>query len=184
MVRFVFLLLFVIAFGSAALTLRDCSGRVSTDEAIPQQQAEKIAVLQDGSVMFAPDGTVTRALTDWLEQPDEKARWFELGGTQFLGRSVEPTAFTEKRLPKLEQMLKAYPKVKASLVGHTGVTDDIQDDQRLSTARAEWARHWLIAAGTSARRLTASGAGSSHPLFANRSSQAGRNERVTLQLSF
>src|ERR1700712_2725406 len=99
--RFVFLLLFAVGFALAAMTLRACSMRSSADDTIPQSQAEKIAVLGDGSVLFAPDGTVARELTDWLEQPDGDARWFELGGTQFLARSIEPTPFTERRLPHL-----------------------------------------------------------------------------------
>jgi len=141
MARFVFLLLFVTVFAAAAITLRACSMRSSADDFIPASQAEKIAVLQDGSVLFAPDGTVARELTEWPDQPDGDARWFELGGTQFLGLSITPTPFIEKRLPRLAQMMKAYSKVAATLVGHVAAMANADDDRRVSQARADWTKH-------------------------------------------
>lgn len=184
MVRLIFFMLFATAFAATALTIRACSTLASHADSVPFEQAKKIAVLADGSVMFAPDGTVARELTDWLEQPDGDSRWFELGGTQFEGRSVEPTAFTMKRLPRLAQMLKAYPRVKARLVGHAGATADARGDLQLSLARAEWAAGWLVRNGVAAGRVSADGIGSNHPLFAMASPQAGRNDRVSMELSF
>lgn len=149
MVRLIFLLLFATAFTATALTIRACSTLASHQDSIPLEQARKIAVLEDGSVVFAPDGTVARQLTDWLEQPDGDSQWFELGGAQFASGSVEPTAFTVRRLPHLAQMLKACPRLKARLVDHAGATADARADLQLSVVRAEWTSAWLVRSGIS-----------------------------------
>lgn len=179
MVRAILFALFILVLASATMTVRACSQPVSEDPTTSARW-EKIAILDDGSVMFAPDGTVARTLADWLKRPDGKSRWFELGGTQFEGRSIEPTPFTKTRLPRLAQMLKAYPDVKARLVGHSASTDDPAADLKLSQDRAHWVVRWLEQSGVAPVRLSAEGVGSSQPLFPPSSSQTESNGRITL----
>ena len=182
MVRLVFLSMLALAIAVTALSIRACSNRGIADDAMEIDQGRKFAIFQDGSVMFAPDGTVARALTDWLEQENGQTKSFELGGTQFIGRSVEPSNPALARLPRLSRMLKAYPRVMARIIGHTSKSDNDEDDLRLSEGRANWVVKWLISNGVASSRLSAEGVGSAKPRFLVSSKQADRNDRITLEL--
>lgn len=184
MVRLVFVCILTLAIAVTALSFRSCSNRRADDGAIEFNQGKKFAIFQDGSVMFAPDGSVARALTDWMEQETGQTESFELGGTQFVGRSVEPSNPSLTRLPRLSRMLKAYPHVMARIIGHTSKSGNELADLRLSEDRAKWVINWLISDGVASNRLSAEGVGSVNPRFPIGSNQVSRNDRVTLQLGF
>ncbi len=141
--------------------------------------AEKIAILPDGVVMFAPDGTIARKLADWLESESRDARYFEVGGEQFVGKNVDPTPIAKTRLKYLVCMLEAYPNVKATIIGFTDQSGPKAANRLLSQERAQRIVDLLIHAGISSDRLAAEGRGEEQPLLTGRPQD---NERVGLLL--
>ncbi len=142
-----------------------------------------IVVLDTGSVLTAPKGTVGRDLLDWLASPDRTERYFELGGQEFVGRSVEPTVESKVRILRLIEMLRANRDVHVSVIGFTAASADKAADLRLSRERAEWLVRALRNGGIAASRLSAEGRGGTDPIGDNATPAGrGRNERVALLL--
>jgi outer membrane protein OmpA-like peptidoglycan-associated protein len=82
------------------------------------------------------------------------------------------------------KMLLKYPKLELEVGGHTDNTGGYEMNKRLSNARAESVRQYLVAVAPElASRLTAAGYGPDVPKADNRSA-AGRkvNRRVELQV--
>ncbi|HEX8909992.1 MAG TPA: OmpA family protein [Anaeromyxobacteraceae bacterium] len=83
-------------------------------------------------------------------------------------------------LDEVADALKAHPEVKSVQVeGHTDNRGSAKLNKKLSQARAEAVRKYLIGKGIEANRLTAKGYGSSRPIADNKTA-AGRdaNRRV------
>jgi len=124
----------------------------------------EVALLRDGTPIFAPNGTVARALVDWLKTNDGKPRFFEVGGTQFVGRSATPTPEAQGRLTHLVMMLRAYPDVSVRVVGFTDASGDPRADLDLSERRARWVVGALADAGIPRRLLSYEGRGGTQSL--------------------
>lgn len=96
-----------------------------------------------------------------------------------LGRSNVDERYTGD-LKKFANFLKKYPNTKAEIEGHTDSTGSEQVNFRISQARANAVRNYLIKKmGISAKRLTAKGYGPTQPI-ADNSTKEGRqkNRRV------
>ena len=94
------------------------------------------------------------------------------------GRSALTSA-GRRELDKVVTYLNENNQVKVMLTGHTDNTGRDEANQRLSEARAEAAKQYLVSKGLDAARITASGQGESQPAEDN-STPAGRaaNRRV------
>lgn len=162
---------------SCSLALRRCTQRASEID-----DTGRVVSLADGSVLVAPDGTITSVLVDWLRDPSARHHRFEVGGTQFAPGAVAPLPEAKMRLGRLAQMLRAYPKVHLAVIGATNPSSDAESDQRLSEARARLCAELLVAAGVARNRLATSGEGGKHPRYAQTSPLASHNDRVILDL--
>lgn len=106
-----------------------------------------------------------------------------LRGVSFeLGQAV----LTEESFAILEQVaasLVVHEEVRAEVAGHTDIAGSAEFNQRLSLARAETVRNFLIGRGVAADRLVARGYGSEFPVGSN-TTEEGRamNRRVVLRL--
>ena len=171
--------------GIAGLSLKACNNSAAKHayESEPKS-ADSIVGLPGSAVLIAPNGTVARELVDWLATHDQQPRRFELGGTEFAGRSIEPTIESKVRIKRLATMLKAYPDVTLHVIGYSDASGYVAADQRLSEARAAWLVQALSDSGIARSRLTAEGRGGADPLGDNASAQ-GRavNERVAVVLA-
>ena len=98
------------------------------------------------------------------------------------GRSAL-TAAGRRELDKVVTYLNENSQVKVMLTGHTDNTGSDQANQRLSLARAEAARQYLVSRGIDASRITVSGQGESQPAEDN-GTAAGRaaNRRVEVMV--
>lgn len=180
--RISLLILPVLLAGAIVLSVRACLKE-------PEQvykvgpEGSGIVALSDGSTLVAPKGTVGRDLVDWLAGRGDGQRSFELGGHQFVDRTMAPTAETMGRLPRLVAMLKANPKVKALVIGHTDPSGNATQDQNIALERAKILAGLLEDRGIAAERLTVESRGASQPVAKN-DTKAGRaaNQRVSLIL--
>jgi OOP family OmpA-OmpF porin len=90
-----------------------------------------------------------------------------------LGKAViKPTSFPA--LDILAQTFKDAPTWKLSLVGHTDNTGTEPFNLKLSRARAEAVKSYLVSKGVDPLRITTDGLGSSKPIASNKTSK-GRN---------
>ncbi|PZU08639.1 OmpA family protein [Sphingomonas sp.] len=183
MTRLLFLLLFVLVGVAALLGIKSCQeARHPVISAPAQDFGGKVAILGDGTPIFAPNGTIARALADWLADPKSTRRYFEVGGRQFVGHTDEPTPETRARMTRLVAMLAGSPAVKVEIVGHAAASGNPAADMALSHAHAERARAMLVEEGISADRLSVSTRGAGQPLPGLRPDDP-RNDRIGLLMT-
>lgn len=107
-----------------------------------------------------------------------------LRGVTFKTNSAVITPTSKLVLDSAVAYLKARPNSAAEVRGHTDSVGDDAANMRLSKARAEAVRDYLIAGGIDAGRLTANGYGETEHIAPN-DTAAGReqNRRVTLRIA-
>jgi outer membrane protein OmpA-like peptidoglycan-associated protein len=183
MIRLLFLVLFIASGAAVAIGLKSCQERRSAAaaERPVRNFSRDVAILGDGTPMFAPNGTIARTLDDWLADETSTSRYFEVGGQQFNGRTMDPTPEAKARLTRLAAMLTGYPKVEATVIGHASRSDDAKADMLLSEKRAELVVRLLEEQGIRPQRLSAVGRGSIEPL-ANGNGAAA--DRIGLLLAY
>ena len=182
MARIFLILLPILLAAALVLSVRACTAEPEQHYRVGPE-GSGIVALDDGSTLVAKKGTVGRDLVDWLARRGDGQRSFELGGHQFVGRTMQPTAETIGRLPRLVAMLKANPDVKAMIVGHTDPSGDAKEDQAVALERARTLARLLEDRGIETDRLMVESRGASQPVAKNDTS-AGRaaNQRVSLIL--
>lgn len=85
-------------------------------------------------------------------------------------------------LDRVAESLVARDTVRVEVVGHTDSTGSARVNRRLSTARAEAVRKYLVSKGVAEDRLTARGAGPDEPLAPNDTEEGrAQNRRVELR---
>lgn len=182
MARLILIIFPILLVAAIILSIRACQqAPKQRDQGSPDDSG--IVALRDGSTLLAKRGTVGRDLVDWMAGRGESQRSFELAGHQFIGRSMQPTAETLGRLPRLVAMLKANPDVKAMIIGHTDPSGDAIADRAVALNRAQTLASLLADGGIDARRLTVASLGASKPVATN-DTEEGRaaNQRVSLIL--
>ena len=104
-----------------------------------------------------------------------------LEGVNFATGKAELTPESQAILDGVAESLVAHEEIKVQVGGHTDNTGSAAVNKRLSAARAEAVRQYLISKGVAAERLTARGFGPSKPIASNKTA-AGRaqNRRVEL----
>jgi OOP family OmpA-OmpF porin len=104
-----------------------------------------------------------------------------LEGVNFATGKAELTPESQAILDGVAESLVAHEEIKVQVGGHTDNTGSAAVNKRLSAARAEAVRQYLISKGVAANRLTAAGFGPSKPIASNKTA-AGRaqNRRVEL----
>lgn len=185
MKRVLGLLLLIAALAFVALMIREFSSRQikPTAVAVSSNAGGEIVALRDRSTLLVQKGSVGQDIVEWLASGEPSARKFELGGHQFIGRTDEPTPEAIGRATRLVALLRAYPEVIVTVVGHTDPSADDEADRALSLARAQRLVNLLVSGGIRAVRLDAEGYGSTDPLADNRTAEGrAQNQRVTLIL--
>ncbi|NOK36799.1 OmpA family protein [Corallococcus exercitus] len=100
--------------------------------------------------------------------------FFEVGVTTLPGRS--------RVLDEVARVLLEHPEVERVVIeGHTDAEGSSTSNQRLSLARAEAVRDYLLRKGVPAHRLEARGLGARRPASSN-GTQAGRGENRRAEL--
>jgi OmpA-OmpF porin, OOP family len=104
-----------------------------------------------------------------------------LEGVNFETGKAELTPESQTILNGVAESLVANDSIKVRVGGHTDNTGSAAVNKRLSAARANSVREYLVSKGVAADRLTAVGFGPNKPVASNRTA-AGRaqNRRVEL----
>ena len=104
-----------------------------------------------------------------------------LEGVNFATGKAELTPESQAILDGVAESLVAHEEIKVQVGGHTDNTGSAAVNKRLSAARAEAVRQYLISKGVAADRLTARGYGPSKPIASNKTVEGrSQNRRVEL----
>jgi outer membrane protein OmpA-like peptidoglycan-associated protein len=104
-----------------------------------------------------------------------------LEGVNFATGKAELTPESQAILDGVAESLVAHEDIKVQVGGHTDNTGSAAVNKRLSAARAEAVRQYLISKGVAANRLTARGFGPSKPIASNKTAEGrSQNRRVEL----
>jgi outer membrane protein OmpA-like peptidoglycan-associated protein len=107
------------------------------------------------------------------------ARTISLQGIQFGSGSAEILGPSENTLQRGLMLLRQNPGVRIEIAGHTDDRGSTAVNVRLSRARADAVRRWLIDHGIEARRLEVRGYGESDPVASNDDEEGrARNRRI------
>lgn len=105
-----------------------------------------------------------------------------LEGVNFEFDSAHLTHDSYSTLDRVAASLRAYPKVRVEIAGHTDEMGTPEYNMELSRHRAEAVRDYLISKGISGSRLEAKGYGETEPVAPNQSEEGrAKNRRVELK---
>lgn len=104
-----------------------------------------------------------------------------LEGVTFVVNRSELTIDAKKVLDFVAQSLNANPEVKVEVQGHASSDGADAYNMRLSEARAQSVRQYLISKGVDASRMTARGYGETQPI-ADNSTEEGRKQNRRVEL--
>lgn len=109
-------------------------------------------------------------------------RTITLEGVTFAAAGATLTPQARSILNRVAESLIANPEIRVEVAGHTDSRGTAARNLRLSTARAQAVRSYLVSRGIPARRLVARGYGSAQPI-ADNGTESGRaqNRRVELR---
>jgi outer membrane protein OmpA-like peptidoglycan-associated protein len=107
-----------------------------------------------------------------------------MGDVLFETGKYELKPEARERLAKVSGILLAYSTLKVAIEGHTDAIGTEDYNQRLSEARAEAVRDYLVTQGVAAQAVTARGLGKTQPIASNDTPDGRqKNRRVELVLS-
>jgi outer membrane protein OmpA-like peptidoglycan-associated protein len=124
--------------------------------------------------------TVPVTVSSPLVPTKEKAVVLE--GVQFMSNRSTLLPASEKILDNVAEILLANPDVKVEVGGHSDSDGNDGYNMKLSEARANAVRNYLIKKGVPAERMTARGYGETHPIADNTTTEGkAANRRVELK---
>ncbi len=160
-----------------------CDSSVTASEAeaaAPQTQAGKLILLPDSAIAVQP-GSVEEQLALFLASPDPAPRLFRFPGNEFQPWQTRPNPATVRTMYAVQQILRAYPKARVTIVGHTDNDGAPERNLALSRARAERMKQLLSQGGIAPRRITTIGRGLAEPIADNATPEGrARNRRIEL----
>lgn len=156
------LLLGALALG-ALLLARGCDKKevAVTDPApvtAPVADAPQTVKVGDQEISIAP-GQITYSLYQWLQGSEAAPKSFTFDKLNFDTGKAVVREEDKKTIVELGQILKAYPNVKADIVGFTDAVGNQAANDRLSLARSAAVKALIVSQGVAGDRLTAKAGG-------------------------
>ncbi len=109
----------------------------------------------------------------------ELPQTFTLDNVQFETGKASLTNTSYKELNELIEYLKLKETVIIEIAGHTDDVGEDASNQKLSEARANTVRNYLISKGIAAKRVVAKGYGETQPIAPNTSPEGRQQNRRT-----
>lgn len=124
---------------------------------------------------------VTSTVPDvWKTLLEDKPILIE--GANFVTNSAKLKPIAYKQLNSVIEFAKAYSKPVLNVVGHTDNTGSEKSNIKLSLARAESVKQFMIKQGIAAERISTKGEASSNPIADNNTiSGRAKNRRVEIR---
>jgi len=107
---------------------------------------------------------------------------FNAKNVTFVTGSAKLTSQANSELDELVVIMNKYPKIGVNIDGHSDNTGSVTVNKKLSQARADEAKKYLVSKGISEDRLTATGYGQDKPIADNKTS-AGRSQNRRVEFS-
>ncbi len=119
-----------------------------------------------------------------VKKEDREAIALAVRSVQFEFGSDQLTAYSQKLLDKVADVLRRYPEQHVQITGHTDSKGSDAFNLKLSERRAARCRQYLIDKGIAADKLTSKGFGESKPIASNATAKGqAKNRRVEFDLS-
>jgi outer membrane protein OmpA-like peptidoglycan-associated protein len=135
----------------------------------------------EGYTLTVADAGGERAASAVKAQLDRTCK-VEVYGINFDFDKASLKSGSEPALDSILQVFRAYPDLQLELAGHTDNVGKPEYNAKLSDARVNTVRGWLVGKGVNAERITAKGYGDSQPIASNESAEGrARNRRVELR---
>lgn len=146
-------------------------------------QGYKITVEAKGFISYFQSVMVNKEQAklelDFALQPIEIGTTVNLKSVLFKQSSTDLLPESKDELNVVASFMKTNPKVKIELSGHTDNRGVQKDNEKLSQARVQKVKEYLVASGVSAKRISGKGYGGAKPIAVNDTEESRRlNRRV------
>lgn len=146
-------------------------------------QGYKITVEAKGFISYFQSVMVSKEQAklelDFALQPIEVGTTVNLKSVLFKQSSTDLLPESKDELNVVASFMKTNPKVKIELSGHTDNRGVQKDNEKLSQARVQKVKEYLVASGVSAKRISGKGYGGAKPIAVNDTEESRRlNRRV------
>jgi len=136
--------------------------------------------LAGGKTMDFVKGSFGEKFTSYVVSSDKSVgKVFTFNNVNFATGKSALASMPNKELDNLAEVLKAYPNVHIRLEGHTDNKGNANNNLKLSQARAETVKGYLLNKGIEANRLAAKGFGASKPVAKNDTEEGRAKNRRT-----
>ena len=139
-----------------------------------------VHALPGGVSLDVVEGSIGDQLAKFLASNDPAPKTFVFDNLNFPTAEATLTPESAPTVAAILAELKAYPNVRARIVGYTdNQGGDSAANQRLSEARANTVKQQLITGGIAADRLEAVGMGDANPIGDNNTEEGRAKNRRT-----
>ena len=169
-------------FGGAEHTAAADTGQADRDAAAREQAARDAAARQQAAQeQAARDAAARQAAEQERMKTAIIERPVRLEGANFAPGSARLLRGANAKLDEVVSTANQYPDIRLSVVGYTDNTGKAASNQKLSEARADAVKRYLVGKGVAGERISAKGLGDADPI-ADNATAAGRakNRRVEI----
>jgi OmpA-OmpF porin, OOP family len=141
--------------------------------------------LPDGSKINVPEGSLEDQIIKFITDTSavvDKNKWFNFDRLLFDTGKSSLKVDSQEQLEKVVAIMKAFPKVKLKIGGHTDNIGSEEENLKLSSERANVVMNAIILVGIDSSRLEAEGYGQKHPLTSN-DTEEGRSQNRRIAVS-
>lgn len=145
----------------------------------PVAVAPETLTLPDGATISVAPGSIGYSVAKFLDSREAAPKTFIFDNLNFDTASNALTPESNATVGTMVVILKAYPNVRARIVGYTDNQGDPAANKTLSDSRAATVSKQIIDAGIAADRLETAGMGEANPVADNATEDGRAKNRRT-----